>query len=102
MREGCQGEFLAEFVFAIDIALVALRGTGRLSRSWPGFRFADLTLFFQSVNDKRADLYNKLVASYHKAKTERADLARELEAARGFFLLCLADALILPACSCCR
>ncbi|KAM0827102.1 hypothetical protein ACQ4PT_068424 [Festuca glaucescens] len=35
-----------------------------------------------SVTDKRAGLYNRLVASYHKAKTERADLARELEAAR--------------------
>ncbi|KAM0825400.1 hypothetical protein ACQ4PT_069590 [Festuca glaucescens] len=36
----------------------------------------------KSFTDKRAGLYNKLVASYHKAKTERADLARELEAAQ--------------------
>ncbi|KAM0931461.1 hypothetical protein ACQ4PT_000466 [Festuca glaucescens] len=36
----------------------------------------------KSVNDKRDDLYNKLVASYHRAKTERAEMARELEAAQ--------------------
>ena len=51
----------------------------------------DLTLFLQSVTDKRAGLYNKLVASYHRAKTERAEMARELEAAQGMFLL-------LPTC----
>ena len=43
------------------------------------------------MTDKRADLYNRLVASYHKAKTERAEMARELEAAQGMFLL-------LPTC----
>jgi len=32
-------------------------------------------------------LYNRLVASYHKAKTERSEMARELEAARGTSLL---------------
>jgi hypothetical protein len=40
-------------------------------------------LFLQTVTDKRADLYNRLVASYHKAKTERGDMARELEVAKG-------------------
>jgi hypothetical protein len=35
----------------------------------------------QSVTDRRTDLYNRLVASYHKAKAERADMARELEVA---------------------
>ncbi|KAM0915282.1 hypothetical protein ACQ4PT_010946 [Festuca glaucescens] len=35
-----------------------------------------------AVNDKRTTLYNKLVASYHKAKTERSSLARELEVAQ--------------------
>ncbi|KAM0870359.1 hypothetical protein ACQ4PT_040051 [Festuca glaucescens] len=35
-----------------------------------------------AVNDKRTALYNKLVASYHKAKTERSSLARELEVAQ--------------------
>jgi hypothetical protein len=37
----------------------------------------------QSVTDKRTALYNKLVASYHKAKGDRADMARELEVAQG-------------------
>ncbi|KAK1625849.1 hypothetical protein QYE76_000164 [Lolium multiflorum] len=36
----------------------------------------------KSVSDKRTTLYNRLVASYHKAKGERADMARELEAAQ--------------------
>ncbi|KAM0898012.1 hypothetical protein ACQ4PT_022202 [Festuca glaucescens] len=36
----------------------------------------------KTVTDKRADLYNRLVASYHKVKTERSEMARELEAAR--------------------
>jgi hypothetical protein len=33
-------------------------------------------------------LYNRVVTRYHKAKLERADLARELEAVKGkvFFL----------------
>ncbi|KAK1607231.1 hypothetical protein QYE76_030904 [Lolium multiflorum] len=34
----------------------------------------------KSVVDKRTALYNRLVANYHKAKVERADMARELEA----------------------
>jgi hypothetical protein len=34
-------------------------------------------------------LYNRLVASYHKAKTERAEMARELESANGMFSLLL-------------
>jgi hypothetical protein len=61
---------------------------------------------FQAVSDKRTALYNKLVASYHKAKTERSS-ARQLEVAQGaplFFgrlagifllLLCPIDALTL-------
>jgi hypothetical protein len=35
------------------------------------------------VTDKRAELYNRLVASYHKAKTDRAGMAQELESAKG-------------------
>ncbi|KAK1686558.1 hypothetical protein QYE76_047406 [Lolium multiflorum] len=33
----------------------------------------------KSVTDKRTELYNRLVASYHKAKADRAEMARELE-----------------------
>nr|XP_051221762.1 uncharacterized protein LOC127340017 [Lolium perenne] len=36
----------------------------------------------KTVSERRTALYNRLVASYHKAKIERADLARELEAAK--------------------
>nr|XP_051191085.1 uncharacterized protein LOC127304436 [Lolium perenne] len=36
----------------------------------------------KSVVYKRTELYNRLVASYHKAKVERADMARELEVAQ--------------------
>jgi hypothetical protein len=46
-------------------------------------------LFLQTVTDKRTDLYNRLVASYHKAKTERAEMAHELEAAKGMLSLSL-------------
>ena len=61
------------------------------------------------VAERRTVLYNKVVTSYHKAKIERAGLARELEAAKGkaFFLLTCSfllsffftDGLFLPACS---
>jgi hypothetical protein len=37
----------------------------------------------QSVTDKQTTLYNRHVASYHKAKGDRAEMARELEVARG-------------------
>ena len=44
--------------------------------------------FSQAVEGRRTALHNRLVASYHKAKRERADFARELEVAKGklFFL----------------
>ncbi|KAK1663901.1 hypothetical protein QYE76_052060, partial [Lolium multiflorum] len=35
-----------------------------------------------AVDERRTALYNKVVTSYHKAKLERATLARELEAAK--------------------
>jgi hypothetical protein len=33
--------------------------------------------------DRRTTLYNRAVTHYHKAKLDRADLARELEAVKG-------------------
>ncbi|KAK1642027.1 hypothetical protein QYE76_059832 [Lolium multiflorum] len=36
----------------------------------------------KSVTDKRTGLYNRLVASYHKAKTDRAEVAHELQVAK--------------------
>ncbi|KAK1599887.1 hypothetical protein QYE76_018722 [Lolium multiflorum] len=36
----------------------------------------------KAVDERRTALYNKVVTSYHKAKLERATLARELEAAK--------------------
>jgi hypothetical protein len=41
------------------------------------------SFLLQTIVDWRTALYNRLVASYHKAKIERADMARELEAAKG-------------------
>ena len=37
--------------------------------------------------DRRTTLYNRAVTHYHKAKLDRADLARELEIAKGKLLL---------------
>jgi hypothetical protein len=60
-------------------------GPAAWSRS--GFRLTS-DRFFQVVAERRTVLYNQVVTSYHKAKIERAGLARELEAAKGkiFFL----------------
>jgi hypothetical protein len=67
-----------------SIVLVALQGAGRLLWIRPGFRsYTDFDLPSQLVIDRRTGLYNRLVASYHKAKVERADMARELEVAQG-------------------
>ena len=58
-------------------------------RGRAGFRVPfgfDLLFFFssfQTVSDRRIALYNKVVASYHKANTKRSALARELEIAQG-------------------
>ncbi|KAK1619420.1 hypothetical protein QYE76_024937 [Lolium multiflorum] len=41
----------------------------------------------KAVDERRTALYNKVVTSYHKAKLERATLARELEAAKGKLLV---------------
>ena len=62
-------------------------------RGRAGFRVPsgfDLLFFFssfQTVSDRRTALYNKVVASYYKAKTERSALARELEIAQGNYTL---------------
>ncbi|KAK1664974.1 hypothetical protein QYE76_053133 [Lolium multiflorum] len=45
-------------------------------------RLARLEAADKTVSDRRTALYNRLVAGYHKAKIERADMARELEAAK--------------------
>jgi hypothetical protein len=107
--------FLVEFSFCNCYCTSSppRHGPATVEPAWVS-PFTYLSLFLQSVNDKRDGLYNKLVASYHKAKTERAALAHELEVARGMFLLlgrladvfllfllCPADALILSACSSC-
>ncbi|KAM0863161.1 hypothetical protein ACQ4PT_044781 [Festuca glaucescens] len=59
-----------------------------------------------SVSEKRTALYNKLVVSYHKAKTERSSLARQLEVAQGGSLFCFScDRFVfinLPADAFCR
>nr|XP_051206175.1 uncharacterized protein LOC127321178 [Lolium perenne] len=45
-------------------------------------RLARLEAADKTVSDRRTTLYNRFVAGYHKAKTERADMARDLEAAK--------------------
>jgi hypothetical protein len=79
----------------------------RLLGAGPGFVWIS-DCFFQAVTERRTVLYNKVVTSYHKAKIERAGLARELEAVKGeaFSLLtCFSceffftDGPFLPACS---
>ncbi|KAK1670905.1 hypothetical protein QYE76_059064 [Lolium multiflorum] len=37
----------------------------------------------KAVTERRTNLYNRVVTRYHKAKLDRADLARELEAVKG-------------------
>ena len=54
----------------------------RLPGAGPGFVWIS-DCFFQAVTERRTVLYNKVVTSYHKAKIERAGLARELEAVKG-------------------
>jgi hypothetical protein len=54
----------------------------RLLGAGPGFVWIS-DCFFQAVTERRTVLYNKVVTSYHKAKIERAGLARELEAVKG-------------------
>ncbi|KAM0839211.1 hypothetical protein ACQ4PT_060453 [Festuca glaucescens] len=75
-REGRKGVAPMELFFSDFRALLAASATEADNRLKRCEKVA------KSVNDKRADLYNKLVASYHRAKTERAEMARELEAAR--------------------
>ena len=54
---------------------------------------------FQSVFEKCTALYNKLVVSYHKAKTERSSLARQLEVSQGdLCFVLLAIILFLSIC----
>ena len=58
----------------------------RMLGAGPGFVWVS-DCFFQAVTERRTVLYNKVVTSYHKAKIERAGLARELEATKGKLLL---------------
>ncbi|KAM0860213.1 hypothetical protein ACQ4PT_046680 [Festuca glaucescens] len=73
-REGRKGVAPMELFFSDFRALLTASATEADNRLKRCEKVA------KSVNDKRADLYNKLVASYHRAKTERAEMARELEA----------------------
>ncbi|KAK1652998.1 hypothetical protein QYE76_070803 [Lolium multiflorum] len=43
-------------------------------------RLARLEAADKTVTERRTALYNQLAANYHKAKIERAEMARELEA----------------------
>ncbi|KAK1669655.1 hypothetical protein QYE76_057814 [Lolium multiflorum] len=72
-REGKKGMASMEMFFSDFRAFVnatAAEADGRLKR------------VEKSVTDKRTGLYNRLVASYHKAKTDRTEMACELEVAK--------------------
>ncbi|XP_051211501.1 uncharacterized protein [Lolium perenne] len=60
----------------------ALVRTGTPSASPQGLHVAKGALLLQAVMDRRTTLYNRAVTHYHKAKLDRADLARELEAVK--------------------
>nr|XP_051190708.1 uncharacterized protein LOC127304037 [Lolium perenne] len=58
-----------------EVRLARLEAADKPSEAWDGY-------LEPTVKERRTTLYNRLVASYHKAKVERADMARELEAAK--------------------
>ncbi|KAK1684560.1 hypothetical protein QYE76_045408 [Lolium multiflorum] len=76
-REGIRGRASMEMFFS------SFRAYAKAAATETENRLAWLEMASKAVEDKRTALYNRLVASYHKAKIERADMARELEAAKG-------------------
>ncbi|KAK1695972.1 hypothetical protein QYE76_012669 [Lolium multiflorum] len=60
----------------------SFRAYAKASAAETESRLTRLETADKMVKDRRTPLYNRLVASYHKAKVERADMARELEAAK--------------------
>ncbi|KAK1599891.1 hypothetical protein QYE76_018726 [Lolium multiflorum] len=90
-RGGSQGRASMEMFFSSFRAYAKAAATeteNRLARLETASKisFVSVALCNFSIilafDDKRTALYNRLVASYHKAKIERAEMARELEDAK--------------------
>nr|XP_051208573.1 formin-like protein 14 [Lolium perenne] len=75
-REGKKGMASMEMFFSDFRAFISGSATEADSR------LKRVEKVNKTVSDKWADLYNRLVASYHKAKTDRAEMARKLESAK--------------------
>ncbi|KAK1663371.1 hypothetical protein QYE76_051530 [Lolium multiflorum] len=76
-REGSRGRASREMFFS------SFRAYAKAAAAKTENRMARMETTSKAVEDKRTALYNRLVASYHKAKIERADMAHKLEAAKG-------------------
>ncbi|KAK1695957.1 hypothetical protein QYE76_012654 [Lolium multiflorum] len=72
-RDGNKGNASMEMFFS------DFRAFAKASAAEADNRLTRVEKVNRSVTYKRTVLYNRLVASYHKAKGERADMARELE-----------------------
>ncbi|KAK1620860.1 hypothetical protein QYE76_026377 [Lolium multiflorum] len=83
-REGRQGVAPKEMFFSgLHASVKAQAAEVEARLAW--LETADkahFCLLFYAVTDRRTALHNRLVASYHKAKKEGADFARELEVAK--------------------
>ncbi|KAK1681822.1 hypothetical protein QYE76_042670 [Lolium multiflorum] len=75
-REGNRG------VASIEMFFSSFRAYAKAAAAETESRLTRLETADKTVEDRRTALYNRLVASYHKAKIERGDMARELEAAK--------------------
>nr|XP_051190170.1 uncharacterized protein LOC127303483 [Lolium perenne] len=75
-REGSKGRASMEMFFS------SFRAYAKAATTEIENRLARLEMASKAVEDKRTALYHRLVASYHKAKIARADMACELEAAK--------------------
>ncbi|KAK1680263.1 hypothetical protein QYE76_041111 [Lolium multiflorum] len=69
-------------VAPMDIFFSGFRAMAKRQAEETEARLARLEAADQTVSDRRTALYNRLVVGYHKAKNERAEMARELEAAQ--------------------
>ncbi|KAK1682412.1 hypothetical protein QYE76_043260 [Lolium multiflorum] len=69
-------------VAPMDIFFSGFRAMAKRQAEETEARLARLEAAEQTVADRRTALYNRLVVGYHKAKNERAEMARELEAAQ--------------------
>ncbi|XP_071683581.1 uncharacterized protein [Lolium perenne] len=76
-REGNPGQASVEMFFS------SLQANLKARAAEAAANVAKVEEAGKAVMDRRTTLYNRAVTHYHKAKLDRADLARELEAAKG-------------------